>query len=142
MQNDLITLEEWACKWNMVFNPAKCKFLRVSNKTTPISMQYCIQGQAIQEVSSPKYLGITIDQHLTWNNHVRQVTSKANKIKCFLQRNLKHCPVNIKVNCYNSLVRPVIEYAATATSMLLRLYKEEQHDLFTIIIQHMQVLVI
>jgi len=54
-------------------------------------MHYFIQGQEIQEVSSAKYLGITIDQHLTWNKHVKQVTSKANKIKCFLQWNLKHC---------------------------------------------------
>ena len=113
LQNDLTTLEQWASKWNMVFNPTKCEFLRVSNKTNQISMQYFIQGQIIQEVSSVKYLGITIDQHLTWNTHVKQVTNKANKIKCFLQRNLKYCPTTIKVNCYKSLVRPVIEYAAT-----------------------------
>ena len=113
LQSDLITLEQWASKWNMVFNPTKCEFLRVTNKTNRILMQYIIQGQVIQEVTSAKYLGITIDQHLTWNNHVKQVTNKANRIKCFLQRNLKHCPRNIKVNCYKSLVRPVIEYAAT-----------------------------
>ena len=113
LQNDLITLEQWARKWNMVFNPTKCEFLRVSNKTNPICTHYFIQGQEIQEVSSAKYLGITIDQHLNWNNHVKQISSKANKIKCFLQRNLKHCPINIKANCYKSLVRPILEYAAT-----------------------------
>jgi len=67
----------------------------------------------VQEVSSAKYLGVIIDQHLTWNNHVKKVTSKAKKIKCFLQRNLKHCPINVKINCYKSLVRPILEYAAT-----------------------------
>ena len=97
LQNDLITLEQWARKWNMVFNPTKCEFLRVSNKINPICTHYFIQGQEIQEVSSAKYMGITIDQHLNWNNHVKQISSKANKIKCFLQRNLKHCPINIKV---------------------------------------------
>ena len=112
LQSDLITLEQWASKWNMVFNPTKCEFLRVTNKTNPILMQYIIQGQVIEEVTSEKYLGITIDQHLTWNNHVKQVTNKANRIKYFLQRNPKHCPRNIKVNCYKSLVRPLIEYAA------------------------------
>ena len=89
LQSDLITLEQWASKWNMVFNPTKCEFLRVTNKTNPILMQYIIQGQVIQEVTLAKYLGITIDQHLTWNNHVKQVTNKANRIKCFLQRNLE-----------------------------------------------------
>ena len=91
LQSDLITLEQWASKWNMVFNPTKCEFLRVTNKTNPILMQYIIQGQVIQEVTLAKYLGITINQHLTWNNHVKQVTNK-----CFLQRNLKHCPRNFQ----------------------------------------------
>jgi len=76
LQSDLITLEQWVCKWNMVFNPAKCEFLRISNKVNQMSVHYFIQGQ---EVSSAKYLGITIDQDLTWNNHVKQVTSKINK---------------------------------------------------------------
>ena len=44
LQSDLITLEQWASKWNMVFNPTKCEFLRVTNKTNPILMQYIIQG--------------------------------------------------------------------------------------------------
>jgi len=112
LQSDLTILEQWACEWNMVFDPAKCKFLRITNKINYISMHYFIKGQEIQEVSSAKYLGVTIDQHLTWNNHVKQVTNKANKIKCFLQRNLKHCPINVKVNCYKSLVRPIPEYAS------------------------------
>ena len=150
LQSDLITLEQWASKWIMVFNPTKCEFLRVTNKTNPILMQYIIQGQVIQEVTSAKYLGITIDQHLTWNNHVKLVTNKTNGIKYFLQQNLKHCPRNIKVNCYKSLVRSIIEYAAMvwapyivrATSMPLKLYREEQQDLFSITIQHMLVLVI
>ena len=37
---------------------------------------------------------------------------QSQRFKCFLQWNLKHCPTNIKVNCYKGLVRPVIEYAA------------------------------
>ena len=52
LQSDLITLEQWASKWNMVFNPTKCEFLRVTNKTNPILMQYIIQGQVIEEVTS------------------------------------------------------------------------------------------
>jgi len=142
LQSDLTTLEQWACKWNMVFNPAKCEFLRISNKINYISMHYFIQGQEIQEVSSAKYLGITIDQHLTWNNHVKQVTSKANKIKYFLQRSLKHCPIHVKVNCYNlslSMLPQCGHHIPAATSMLLKLYKEGQQDLFIIIIHHIQV---
>jgi len=33
LQADLNSPEKWAKKWKMVFNPAKCEFLRVSNRS-------------------------------------------------------------------------------------------------------------
>ena len=56
--------------------------------------------------------GITIDEHLTWNDHVKTVTSKANKVKGFLHCNIKHCPASIKARCYSSMIRPILEYAS------------------------------
>ena len=41
-------------------------------------------------------------------------TKKANNTLAFLRRNISRCQSKIKAQCYTSLVRPVIEYAATA----------------------------
>ena len=79
-------------------------------------MQYYIQGQEIKHSTLAKYLGITIDEHLKWNDHVNTVTSKANKVKGFLQHNIKHCPTNVKVRCYSSMIRPILEYASAIWS--------------------------
>ena len=38
---------------------------------------------------------------------------KANNTLAFLRRNISRCPSEIKAQCYTSLDRPVIEYAAT-----------------------------
>ena len=65
-----------------------------------------------QIASSTKYLGITIDQHLTWTDHINEICNKANITKAFLKRNIHQCPISIKANCYKSLVRPFLEYAA------------------------------
>ena len=43
-----------------------------------------------------------------------ETTKKANNTLAFLRRNISRCPSEIKAQCYTSLVRPVIEYAATA----------------------------
>ena len=59
-------------------------------------MHYYIQGQEIKRSTSAKYLCITIDEHLTWNDHVKTVTSKANKVKGFLQRNLRTVQLVLK----------------------------------------------
>ena len=63
-----------------------------------------------------KYLGVTIDEHLTWNDLVKTVISKANKVKGFLQRNIKYCPSIVKVRCFNSMIRPILEYASAIWS--------------------------
>jgi len=40
-------------------------------------MRYYIQGKEIKHTTSSKYLGVTIDEHLTWNDNVKTVISKA-----------------------------------------------------------------
>ena len=79
-------------------------------------MRYYIQGKEIKHTTSSKYLGVTIDEHLTWNDHVKTVISKANKVKGFLQRNIKYCLTIIKARCYNCMIRPILEYASAIWS--------------------------
>ena len=112
LQADLNTLEQWANRWRMVFNPSKCEYLIITNKLHSISTQYHIQKHTIKEVTHAKYLGVIIDQHLTWNEHTNYATSKANEVKCFLQHNLKSCPTTVKTTCYNSLIRSILDYAS------------------------------
>ena len=112
LQSDLNTLEQWSIKWRMIFNPSKCEYLKITNKTHSIASHYHIQHHTIKEVSHAKYLGVIIDQQLTWNEHVNHITAKANKVKGFLQRNLKSCPTTVKTICYNSLIRSILDYAS------------------------------
>ena len=96
----------------MKFNPTKCVHLTITNKRTFFKHGYSIYDQQLQQVSSAKYLGVTINSHLTWKDHIIDICSKANSAKAFLQRNIYQCPKAIKSNCYKSLVRPIIEHAA------------------------------
>ena len=67
----------------MTFNTSKCEFLRIK-KLIPILTQYYIQNDVIKEVKHAKYLGVITDHHLSWNEHINYITSKANNVKCFL----------------------------------------------------------
>ena len=60
-----------------------------------------------------KYLGVIIDSQLTWKEHIKITTHKANTALSFLRRNLKSCYLYIKTKCYLGTVRPIIEYACT-----------------------------
>ena len=63
-------------------------------------------------VDSAKYLGLSMHKSLKWNDHINQVTKKANSTLAFLGRNLHHCPRPTKSLCYLTLIRPLTEYSA------------------------------
>ena len=41
------------------------------------------------------------------------ISARANSPKGFLQRNLTKCPLPVKISCYTTIVRPILEYACT-----------------------------
>ena len=72
LQQDLDLLHKWAEDWQMKFNLTKCDFLRITKRKCPIAASYIIGECVIQEVSHIKYLGVTINSQLSWNEHKKQ----------------------------------------------------------------------
>ena len=112
LQEDLQKLEEWEHDWQMSFNPSKCEVLRITRKRNPIITNYVLHGQQLATVKKGKYLGVTISDKLSWNDHVDATTKKANTSLSFLRRNLASLPTQTKAQCYKTLVRPILEYAS------------------------------
>lgn len=112
LQQDLYRLEEWENKWQLTFNPEKCNVLRMTRSTKQIDTEYTLHGQILKQLDSAKYLGVTIEQKLSWNEHIGNVVKKANSSTAFLRRNLQIPQAHIKANAYKTLVRPQVEYAS------------------------------
>lgn len=83
LQDDIVKLQQWANLWAMKFNVTKCVHVTITNKRTFLNHNYNIYGQ--QQVPSAKYLGITIDSHLSWKDHINEICSKANSVNAFLK---------------------------------------------------------
>jgi hypothetical protein len=111
LQKDLDSLQIWEKTWKMEFHPGKCQLLKITNKIRPSIFHYKIHNQTILETNAAKYLGVVIDNKLTWKPHYSALVSKCNRTLSFIMRNLSKCPVNIKAQCYQTLVRPTLEYA-------------------------------
>ena len=75
LQEELDKLSIREKTWLMEFNDSKCKVLTVTNKRSPIVTNYILHGQALRDVKSAKYFGITIIKDLKWNTHT-YTTSK------------------------------------------------------------------
>ena len=97
----------------MMFNPSKYEHLQITLKKQPLPSSYNLYDYTIQHVSSINYLGVTINSKLNWSDHITKVVNKANRTRAILQRNLKQCPCSIKIMCYESYVRPILEYSCT-----------------------------
>ena len=115
LQKDLNIVTSWAQVWQMRFNPAKCYVLRITRKKKNIiETQYKMMGKCLQEVEHHPYLGIELDSKLNWDHQIDQCTAKAHKTLNFLRRNMYSCPSETKEMAYKSLVRPLLEYGASA----------------------------
>ena len=117
LQQDLHWLEEWENKWQLMFNPEKCNVLHVTRSTNQLVTEYTLHGQILKQLCSVKYPGVTIEQKLSWNEHIGNVVKKASSWTwCSLDIIYKysvHCTTgHVKANAYKTLVRPLIEYAS------------------------------
>ena len=112
LQRDLTALDNWAKRWGMRFNPAKCNIMRISRSKQVITKLYELCGVILEEVVTAKYLGVTISNNLEWSKHIAIVTKKASNTLSFLRRNLRYCPRKAKETAYLALVRSTIEYSS------------------------------
>ena len=49
-----------------------------------------------------------------WDVHIEAaIAAKANKTSAVMHRVLQGSPITVQTDCYNGMVRPIMEYAAT-----------------------------
>jgi len=112
LQEDIDNIGRWEEVWLMEFNPTKCEVMSVPASRKPINHKYTLHGQELRRTKQTKYLGLTIQSDLRWNNHVGNIVSKANRTLGLLRRNLKVASKPAKELAYQGLVRPQVEYGS------------------------------
>ena len=113
LQSDLDKLATWENKWKMEFHPNKCQVLSITRKKNPIIYNYQLHNHPLEHVTSAKYLGCTINSSLDWDQHISNISAKANNTIGFLRRNLNIASTKTKETAYMTMVRPTVEYAST-----------------------------
>ncbi len=113
LQEDLLKLENWQDVWLMSFNPSKCVTMTIGTRNPPRNT-YNFCGQQLETVDSHPYLGVCLNNTLTWSNHIDEVCKKAQRVLGLVRRNLWGCNERVKSTAYTTLVRPLLEYASPA----------------------------
>lgn len=112
LNSDLATIQEWADKWMVTFNPTKTESLLISRRLNrDIHPPLLMNDTVIQEVEHHKHLGLSLTNNGTWHTHIENSKSKAwtristmRKLKYRLSRQTLE-------TMYTSFIRPALEYA-------------------------------
>ena len=113
LQDNLLAIDLWCKKNYMELNVPKCKCITFSRKrnTNKLIYDYQINAEKLIRCNIMNDLGVLIDEKVTMNDHVYNITNKARRILGLVKRQAKgfNDPYVTK-SLYCALVRPILEY--------------------------------
>ena len=111
LNEDLDRIANWVEKNELRINISKTKFMAIGTKDYEGGVK--LQGSKIPRCPEIKYLGVVIDQKLTWQSHVASLRKKSLAMISTISR-VKSClPVRVRQLLYKSLVLPQLDYCPT-----------------------------
>src|ERR1700730_7827150 len=78
--------------------------------TNETQFQITIENESITRVDSTKFLGVIVDQKLTWQQHIAYISLKISKSLNILKRLKYKLPKKCLISLYYSLVYPHLNY--------------------------------
>jgi len=75
-------------------------------------MENCpsFKGEKVEQKSSLKFLGVNLDEHLTWKNHIEVICNKISKAIGIIYKARFLLPPKTRLSLYYSLIYPYIYY--------------------------------
>ena len=110
LQHDIDRIHSWCVQNKMTINTAKSKVLRITWARNPGEPHYFYNDTRLDSVSEYKYLGVMINNKLSWNTHVDYVIKKANRMFGFILSVSKSLTPSSVFSLFKTIVLPIIEY--------------------------------
>ena len=111
----------WFAANKLSLNISKTKYIIFRNKNMPLDDQVCkiyIDNKELLRIGNKctdeyyKYVGIKLDEFLTFEHHINHVAGKVASATFALNQVKHSLPLNIRITVYNSLVKSHLEYGA------------------------------
>ncbi|GFU07187.1 RNA-directed DNA polymerase from mobile element jockey [Trichonephila clavipes] len=116
LHKHLAELEDWYKKWKISINPEKNEAVFFSLGTsTRKPLPIHVQNHPVPWSRSVNYLGVTLDEHLSFKDHIMKINNKFRALAClYYPYFTRNSPLSIKnrLLIYTSILRPVLLYAS------------------------------
>ena len=120
-------------------NYNKTHYMLIAKQKIPLDfdMNISINNHIISKVDNLKYLGVVLDNKLTWNSHIAQVKKQIPQACGALTRLRHYLPINYLITVYYSLVVSHLQYGisswGSASTYLLKTIKTMQNEIIRLI---------
>ena len=113
LSTNLTRIKIWLDSNYLSLNVAKTHFTIFTNKSIDQDISIELEGHKINYLPNPTFLGITLDQKLTFDEHIKTVKNKVSKSIGILWR-VNHLPTEVLKTLYYSLIYPYLLYCILA----------------------------
>ena len=112
MNNDLRSLFTWLCANRLSLNVSKTEFIIFKPPRIQLRERITLKlnGTTLYESQKIKYLGLIMDDKLTWSSHIHELSKKINKSIGILYKLKNLCPDSVLMSIYFSLIHSQISY--------------------------------
>jgi hypothetical protein len=112
IQNELDKVVQWLNANKLSINESKTKIVifKCKNKSLDSRITIKINNDIIKQVPSVQFLGVTIDQKLTWSNHINSVLKSITKSTGMIAKLRDYTNKNTLKLIYYALVYPYLTY--------------------------------
>ena len=105
-KNTLLTLQKWfdANKLTLHLGKTNYTIFHAKKKAHTCIDKFYIDNNVISKTSTTKYLGLIIDDELSWRPHVEDLCNKLIKYTGIFYRTRNHLPSNIELQLYYAFI--------------------------------------
>ena len=108
---EITKISHWLHSNKLLLNTSKSKFMVFFKHSKAIpKLKLTINDNSIEQVTEFNFLGITIDQNVTWNAHITKTSIKIARVIGILHKLRHSFPQRILRLIYNSLIHPHLIY--------------------------------
>ena len=112
VNSELEKVNTWLKLNKLSINVNKTKFMFFTKRRHLTPLQFSMNNRSIDVVQHFNYLGIMLDENMSWKTHIAMVSKKLSQINGILHRLKYYFPQNILITLYKSLFTPHINYGS------------------------------
>ena len=111
INEELAKIDEWLKLNKLTFNVKQSKFMLfyMPGRNLQIPNLH-INNIKLECLDSFNFLGITINKHLTWKEHINLIANKISRTVGVINRLKNYIPENALLTIYNTLIIPHLNY--------------------------------